>query len=181
MTYPNHAVYDSQGLTWKPLDFIGSDLVTQRIEDVCRKWENTRYMPGQRAPGEKGGVDCVRFVCAVLDELYGIHHDIPRDVQDRSLHDPEGAQRVVELIRAFYPDHRDLPLADRCVEPGDVILTGHERGGPGHAILVGARRNTLWQAFRRAVRMGGLGLISHYQEIFTIIRPDKTLWLPNAA
>ena len=175
--YPNHAKHDSQGMTWKPLDFEGSDLVTKRIEKVCQDWNHTPYIPGQQAQGE--GVDCVRFVCAVLDELYGLDHTIPREVQDKSLHDPAGAMKVTALVRAYYPDHKDLATADRCVEPGDIIITGHALGGPGHAILVGAGRNTLWQASRVAVRMGGLALISQYQQIFGIVRPDKTLWIPS--
>ena len=176
MTYPTSAQYDSQGLSWKALDFEGAEIVTKRIEEVCQKWENTPYMPGQQEPGM--GVDCVRLVCGVLDELSGVRHKIPREVQDRSLHDAEGARKIVTLIRSYYPDHVDLECGDRCVEPGDIIITGHAQGGPGHAILVGAAKNTLWQAFRIAVRMGGLGLIAHYQQIFTIVRPDKTLWLP---
>jgi len=178
--YPTNAQYHTAGLTWKPLDFEGSDVVTRRIEEVCYSWEHTPYMPGQQMRGSKGGVDCVRFVCAVLDELNGVTHDIPREVQDRSLHDPEGAKKVVKMVRCFYPDHATLPEGERQVEPGDVIITGHAEGGPGHAILVGASENTLWQAFRNAVRMGGIGLISYYQQINVIFRPDKTLWLPNA-
>lgn len=177
MSYPTSACYDSQGLSWKPLDFEGADIVTRRIEDACKVWENTPYRPGQQKPGM--GVDCVRLVCGVMDYLYGQSHFIPREVQDRSLHDPEGAKRITKMIREYYPDHVDLPCGDRVVEPGDVVVTGHALGGPGHAILVGAAPNTLWQAFRRYVRMGGFGLLSHYQQIFTIIRPDKTLWLPE--
>lgn len=178
MKYPSRAVYDTAGLSWKPLDFEGSDKVTKKIDKVCESWNHTPYIAGQQMRGSKGGVDCVRFVCAVLDECYGVDHQIPREVQDRSLHDPEGAAKVVAMIRSFYPDHRDLIYGDREVEPGDIIVTGHSQGGPGHAILVGARKNTLWQAMRQCVRMGGLGLLQHYQQIFVIIRPDKTLWLP---
>lgn len=169
--------YTDQGLTWKPLDFEGSDLVTSRLEKVCQSWENTKYMAGQQMKGV--GTDCVRFVCAVLDEMYGVQNSIPRQVQDRSLHDPVGAQRVMEMICGFYPDHTALEIGDRCVEPGDVIVTGHGGGGPGHAILVGPRRNTMWQALRQSVRMGGIGLLDHYQQIFVIFRPDKTLWIPH--
>lgn len=176
MTYPTNAHYDSMGLSWKPLDFEGSDIVTRRIEKACRKWEHTPYMAGQQTPG--AGVDCVRFVCAVLDELYGVTNVIPREIQDRSLHDPEGAKRITRMVRNYYPDHTDLEVGDRCVEPGDVLVTGHALGGPGHAILVGGQPNTMWQAFRRAVRMGGLSLISHYQQICVIIRPNKSLWIP---
>lgn len=173
--YPNHAKYDAQGMTWHPLDCHLRWGITNRLDEVCRSWEHTPYMPGQREKGE--GVDCVRFVCAVLDEMYGVHHEIPREVQDKSLHDPAGALKVTDLVRDYYPDHVDLPADDRGVEPGDVIITGHAQGGPGHAIIVGAQRNTMWQASRVAVRMGGLGLISQYQQIFTIVRPDKSLWI----
>lgn len=171
------AHFSDQGMTWKPLDFPGSDLVTQRLADVCQSWNGTPYMSGQQM--KQIGTDCVRFVCAVMDELNGIYHDIPRQIQDRSLHDPEGAHDVMTMIQSFYPAHTVLEKADRCIEPGDVIVTGHGCGGPGHAIIVGARKNTLWQALRQSVRMGGLGLLTHYQQIFIIFRPDKTLWIPN--
>lgn len=177
MGYPTRASYSAQGLVWRNLDFPGSDTVLYRLERTCEVWDGTPYMPGQRWASPSGGVDCVRFVCAVLDEMYGVHHEIPRDVQDRSLHDPAGAQRVMDLIRSYYPDHSQLEKHDRVVEPGDIIVTGHSGGGPGHAILVGPRKNTLWQATRRAVRMCGMGLLAHYQQIWTIIRPDKTLWV----
>lgn len=176
MSYPTTASYNGQGLSWKPLDFEGADLVTARLEALYQKWEGTPYMPGQRMP--QIGVDCVRFVCAVMDEMYGIYTEIPREIQDRSLHDPKGAEDIVALIRSYYPDHIDLVIGDRCVEPGDIPITGNAQGGPGHAILVGTARNTMWQATTRAVRMTGLGLLDHYQQICTIVRPDKTLWLP---
>ncbi len=177
MRYPSSAVYTDQGLCWKPLDFEGSDIVTARIEKACRRWQHTRYMAGQQVPDM--GVDCVRLVCGIMDELYGVKHEIPRGIQDQSLHDPEGAQTVTDLLCEYYPDHTSLDNGDRCVEPGDVIVTGHAQGGPGHAILVGAQKNTLWQAMRKQVRMGGFGLLEHYQRIFIIYRPDKTLWLPS--
>lgn len=178
MSYPTNASYHSQGLSWKPLDFEGADTVIERLRACFQTWDRTPYMAGQRAAGI--GVDCVRFVCAVLDEMYGVFHEIPREMQDRSLHDPEGAQRVVDTIRAYYDDHIDLPKHDRCVEPGDIVITGNAQGGPGHAILVGVDRNTLWQATSRGIRMCGLGLLDHFQQICTIVRPDKTLWLPDA-
>ena len=177
MGFPAVAHHSDQGLSWKPLDFPGSDVVTARIQAACERWEDTPYMAGQQVPGM--GVDCVRLVCGVMNELYGVKHDIPREIQDRSLHDPAGAQKVTDLICTYYADHVALNRADRCVEPGDVVVTGHGLGGPGHALLVGAEKNTMWQAMRRQVRKGGLGLITHYQQIFVIYRPDKTLWLPS--
>jgi len=173
--YPSNASYDSQGLSWKPLEIEGADEITARLETNFQRWEGTPYMAGQCMPGM--GVDCVRFVCDVLDKMYDTHTEVPREIQDRSLHDPAGAQEVMDLIRSYYPDHVDLPAGDRCVEPGDIIITGNAQGGPGHAILVGTARNTLWQATSRAVRMCGLGLLQHFQQVCTIVRPDKTLWL----
>ncbi len=177
MPYVKTAHMSSQGLSWKPLDFEGSDIVTERISDICQEWEHTPYMSGQQVKGV--GADCMRFVCGVMDELYGQKHEIPRQIQDQSLHDPKGAAEVLKMIQGYYLDLRTLEVGDRCVEPGDVIITGHGCGGPGHAIIVGARKNTVWQALKQSVRMGGLGLLTHYQQIFVIFRPDKKLWIPT--
>lgn len=169
MSYPNRASYRNE-LVWTCPDQEIADMV----EVACGDWEDTPYMAGQRCIGQ--GVDCVRFVCAVLDLLHGCRHEVPRHVQDFSLHDPEGARQVTDLFKSFYPGFTVLDRAERTVEPGDVIITGHRQGGPGHAILVGGQPNRLWQALKGGVRWGGMGLLRHYQTIFEIVRPCKENW-----
>ena len=176
---PTVANYTDAGLTWQPM--VGPDAidVMRRIEEVCESWVDTPYMAGQQGKGPQGGVDCIRFVCGVLDELFGEAHEIPRTVQDISMHNIKGALRVMKLIQDFYPEHESLDLpTTRFVQPGDVIVVGQAQGGPGHAILVGAQQNTLYQALKKGVKKCGFGFVTYYQQPFAILRvKDPTLWL----
>ena len=59
-------------IVWRPLQgFPEATAAQDRLQDVLRGWEGTPYRAGAQAKGRDGGVDCVRFVCGVLDELYG--------------------------------------------------------------------------------------------------------------
>ena len=162
----------SNGLVWQaPWELFFAQI---KLLQVCEKWEGTPYMSGQCMPGV--GVDCVRWICAVLDEMHGVRSEVPPTIRDRAMHDREGALALVETVRGFYPGSKQLDPQDRQVEPGDVLLTGHPRGGPGHAILVGPLPNTLWQATAGGVHWGGLGLLHTYQHLHAILRPDKSSW-----
>lgn len=174
--------YHDHGLTWRALrlnssfamDIARARRIERRMMKILQTWEHTRYMPGQQMPGV--GTDCVRFVCGVLDELYNRKTSLPRNVQDVALHDRKGAIRTMRHIRKLYPNHEKV--TDGIIEPGDVIITGEQDGGPGHAILVGAEENTLWQAMYHGVQRCGLGLIQDYQRVFRIYRfKDKHSWV----
>lgn len=174
--------YHDHGLIWRPLwespEFAGREaearLVTERVMTVLQEWDQTPYMAGQSCKGV--AVDCVRFVSGVLDDLYGSRTDVPRDVQDIAMHDPKGATRTMRRIRRMFPAHHKV--TDRIIEPGDAIVVGEAHGGPGHALFVGAEKNTLWQATKKGVQRCGLGLADGWQEIFRIYRfEDKGSWI----
>lgn len=105
-------------------------------------------MHGQSCPG--GGVDCVRFVVAVLDELYGIGDDaeaVPVLPPDASWHNPGGAARIARIIGRRYPNE-EITGDVLTIEPGDVLVmqVSSVPGSPGHIAIGGPRPNTIWHA-----------------------------------
>jgi len=157
-------------MRWQHLD----PKIESRIAGAIRPWSGTPYMPGQQKKGI--GVDCVRFVTGVLDELYGIHRDYKALPLDVCMHDPKKAVKTMLTILHLYPNEvlDDLSV----VEPGDVLLTGTSEA-PGHAMLAGVLDNRLWHADgKRVVSTAprfGRGSLSR---LYRIIRPDnKESWV----
>jgi hypothetical protein len=138
---------------------------------VLQSWHETPYMAGQALKGV--GVDCVRFVCEVIRELEG-QEEIPlvNIPADASLHNRAGAMAAFhQIISAYQPATRVSTL-----QPGDVLVIGPANGGPGHAMIAGPIKNTLWHSCSMGVQMTGIGFVSGYQKIFGIYRKDKSAW-----
>ena len=141
------------------------------LEKVLRSWEGTPYVAGQACKGV--GVDCVRFILEVLRELEGWPSiplvEIP---QDASMHNREGSMAAFKkIIQALEPIQRVS-----SVQPGDILVIGPAQGGPGHGLIVGPRKNTLYHAAPSGVSMTGLGMIPGYK-IFGVYRKgSKSLW-----
>lgn len=139
-----------------------------RVESVVTAWHGTPYVKGQQGVG--GGVDCVRFTAAVFDELE--RHErrvLPNLPQDASMHDRVGAVATMRLfIRLF--DLEDV--RGRVVEPGDAIVVGPQRGGPGHAIIVGWPSHPLWHAVPPSVDWCGFDALGGH-EVFGIFRSRR--------
>lgn len=138
---------------------------------ALRAWENTPYRGGEQRAGS--GVDCVRFVCAVYDRLYGVTTPIENLPQDIAFHNPEGARAgmraIVRAYGASVADRDDFSLA-----PGDTVITSPEGGGPGHAMIAGPWP-TLWHARPGGVCWTGFGLEG--LTFSGIVRaPNKELW-----
>jgi len=171
------ANYDNQGYSWTELDFPHEQAVKihLRLADVLTSWEDTPYLAGEQAKGH--GTDCIRFVCGALDELAGVSNIIPREMQDVSMHDHRKAIKIMRMIQNLYPDYIELPRRVQELQPGDVIVTGQASGGPGHAILVGSQRNTIWQATKKGVKKGGFGFMSYFQQVMAVYRPNKLQWI----
>lgn len=150
-------------LGWRPLE---EPAIEARIEAVLSAWDGTPYMKGQQCRG--AGVDCLRFVTAVLDELNGhAHCPIPNIPQDAAMHDPVLAARTMRaIIKAYGPA---TVVRDRIVEPGDVVVVGPPDGGPGHAMIVGSPRR-IWHATNRSVQKTGTVIVG--MKVFRIYRPS---------
>lgn len=162
-------------LTWQPID----KPLEQRIQEVLASWERTPYMKGQMVRGR--GVDCVRFVAAALDELYGTgRRDIPNLPQDASWHNTRLVVTAVkELVRIYGPV--DILRDGEPVEPGDILVTApSEAGGPGHVLMAGGVRGQLWHAMPRdGVRFTGLQVFG--QRLLRIYRIcDRAEWVAGS-
>ena len=146
--------YVPLSLQWKALrlaphgngfgsEYARSFMIELRLARILGEWESTPYNTKFADKGE--GVYCSAFVCRVLDELYRREPtellNIPHDI---SFHDREGAMSGLKWFMRQFPACEQITNGE--VEPGDVLITGPVGGGPGHAMIVGPRENTLWQA-----------------------------------
>lgn len=134
-----------------------------RLAAILASWNGTPYMAGQQCRGV--GVDCVRFVCAVLDELYR-QEPVPIETlpSDAALHARESAIGAMKKIRDCYMPND--AIEDGTMEPGDILVTGPANGGPGHAMIVGTRPNQLWHAAGDGVHVTALHASVHVFRVY---------------
>ena len=154
--------------------------VSNRVQEVLNSWLGTKYMDLQCRKG--GGVDCVRFVCAVADELYGFEREpLDKMPADRSLHDRKGAMAGMRKIVERYKPISDVTMCE-WVEPGDIFVVGPRNGGPGHAMIVGGIPGHVWHTIREVgVQVTGMPALDRNTDLFRIYRgKDKHLWLSEA-
>jgi cell wall-associated NlpC family hydrolase len=126
----------------------------ERLAQVLAAWEGTPYWPGQQARGADGGVDCVRFVAAIVDALKGTTTPIETLPPDAAMHARASA---IAAMKKILDQLGPADLVDGPLEPGDVVITGPIDGGPGHAMIVGPQPNTLWESAGSGVHRCGLG------------------------
>jgi hypothetical protein len=137
--------------SWRP----GNPDRAARLAAVIRSWEGTPYLPGQQR--KKVGVDCVRFVCGVYDELLGRATPIHTLPSDACMNDPLQATQVMEKIAGLFGAQEVTSCG--VILPGDVIATGPIGGGPGHCLVVGEERKIAWHAVKPRVCRTGFGAI----------------------
>lgn len=126
------------------------------LATVLAEWDGTPYWPGQQARGPDGGVDCVRFVAAIIDRLKGTATPIETLPPDAAMHTRQKAiAAMLTILHALGP----ADLIDGPLQPGDVVITGPVDGGPGHAMIVGPQKNTLWESAGSGVHRVGLGTL----------------------
>jgi len=142
-------VIDATKLRWVP----GQDSVRAALERAIGKWQGTPYRVGQQSPGV--GVDCVRFVCAVLDDVTGRTTPIETLPQDASMHARTSAILTMKKIKQLYMPNAEV--ADGTIEAGDLLITAPEGGGPGHVLIAGPKPWHLWESTATGVRRTGLG------------------------
>lgn len=164
---------------WRPMSIQQpfADQATEKLRRVIQRWEGTPYMAGQQVPGV--GVDCVRFVCRVFDALHNLEETPLENIPaDASMHTREGAiQTMRKIMKAYSPISQ---VTDGSIEPGDVIIVSYVGGGPGHAMLVGTDRNTLYHADSVGVVRTGLGIAAGQQIIHGVFRKANRLEWVNA-
>ena len=163
--------------TWAPLGIGDADVrrTLLEMENVLLAWLGTEYGSGQRCRGV--AADCIGFACGALDDVDGRSRaKDPRVPADVCLHDPERARAAIrDLLEVYEPWE---PVRD-LLQPFDLIVAGPAGGGPGHALLVGPRRNTLWQCSQaRGVHWSGWALGPGYESLHAAYRlGDRERWL----
>lgn len=147
--------------------------IERRMIKILAEWEGTPY---DTKFANKGiGVHCSSFICRVLDELYRLEPtDLPAIPADIGFHNRAGAIAGLRWFMRQYPACQQLTGSD--VEPGDILITGPKGGGPGHAMIVGPRENTIWQATDGGVHYTGMALPEIY-ELYAAFRfRDRKDW-----
>ena len=122
------------------------------VERICSSWENTPFVASQNS---REAIDCSHFAARVLDELEGTdssHRLVGMPGYHAGLH----RQAVLRAIRAFLTAYPAL-LRRRTtiVLAGDILVSGPEKGGPGHLHVVGGKPSRLWQATPPQVQYSG--------------------------
>lgn len=150
--------------------------IAARIHSVLSSWLKTPYSESGSKKG--AGINCVRWVCAVADELYGYSRGPLENLPvDRCLHDPHGARNVMRSIRRRYMPLSNL-APDDALEPGDILVVGPAKGGPGHAMMVGGIEGHVWHCIRdTGVVQTCMPEFSGKQKLFRVYRVrNKLLW-----
>lgn len=155
---PYAAVFEPLPMSWEPMP-PELALAQARLHETLCSWRGTPYMRGQQRKGV--GVDCVRFCSAVWDELLGMSpYPIARLPHDAALNKPAVARAFMRHVLHHYAP---IGPVEGPAQPGDILVTGVAGAGPGHVILVGAERNTIWQAGQRSVDQHGWALTEGFQ------------------
>ncbi len=170
---------------WSHIKHPGIDRETvlaleAKLHEIQLSWAETQYLAGQNVRGsDQGcGVDCIRFTASCLDEPSGSKHsdEIPRLPQDIGMHKPESARAIMrQLIRMFGLKSVD----DGRAEPFDIIMVGQAGAGPGHAQIVGAKPNTIWEAVRPKVCQGGWIYYNTTEVCGVYRKEDKREWVES--
>lgn len=161
-------------LQWEPMrvgDPLDDELALRALRRELESWEGTPYMAGQQRKGE--GVDCVRFVCAVLDFLGGTSTPLPSLPPDTALHSRATAiAAMLRMRRLFEP----VEEPGRSVQPGDLVVVGPRDGGPGHALIVGCRPWELWEAGTAVVQRVGWSIPERSSLFATYRKVGRLPW-----
>jgi hypothetical protein len=130
------------------------------LRRASRIWMDTPFSRGSQIPGI--GVDCVRFVAAVYDDLFQTETAIPEDREDPSM---------IRAVRRGWFGLRRIFVPR--VHPGDLIAVKRPKTGKiVHLALVSTIEGEIWQASRLAGRVVRDGFQSLAYP-FTIFRPEE--------
>ena len=167
-------------MDWEPLPAnLGN--AQERLGSALETWKGTPYLSGQRRRGIGG--DCIGDIFGVIDDTDGRPRaQNPKLPADTSLHDRKSAYRAVVAIRRLYaPAERVRRVEGKLiVQPGDLLVVGTSDGGPGHLMMVGVRKNTVWHATRSnaGFDMTGWALGDGFERLFAVYRlQDRERWM----
>lgn len=169
----------SLNMDWHPLPATLAP-ATSTILKALRAWEGTRYRSGQRLRGVEA--DCIGFGCGAIDDVDGRPRaQSPSLPPDTALHSPESAKNAVAAIRRLYSPAKRVISFDGVLkaQPLDILIVSSGGGGPGHMMLIGPERNTIWHCIQGSgVNQTGWSLLTGYENVFALYRlGDRERWL----
>lgn len=150
------------------------------VESKCMPWKGTPYSLSSCT--KKVGVDCIHFVAAVLDDLYGEKHskNLKSLPPDACVHNKAGVMRAGRALFQAYPAFSKV--SDNTIEAGDLVVLGPAQEEPtaGHLLIAGSR-GKLWQAIAVGVCFTGYG-VDESQMLVSVYRAgDKEKWLSSCS
>ena len=153
-------------------------VLKSKLNCILESWEGTPYGKGMQA--KQVGVDCVRFVFGVLDELYGHSYRPTLKIpEDTAFHQPKTSVKAMNHLISNYPSERLVPY--HLLELGDILITGAKGKGPGHAMIVGSEKNHKWHMDSHFVSRTGPLFTSGNSSLYYLYRiyriKDKHLWI----
>jgi len=145
------------------------------VHRICLSWEGTPY----RLNGcvKKGGVDCLHFAAAVLDELYGSEHskELKSLPTDACIHNKVGVMVAARALFERYPVER---ITEGIVESGDLVLLGRsDQLDTTQHLLVAGWRGMLWHADSPRVHATGMNAPPHLKLVCVYRAEDKENWV----
>lgn len=149
--------------------------IERRLARILGEWERTPYDPKFSKKGV--GASCTGFICRVLDELYRKEPtELPNIPNDIGFHNRAGAIAGLKWFMRIFPATERLAIGK--VEPGDVVITEPTDGGPGHALIIGPRENTMWQTTDDIVGVHYTGLfVPSSSQLSAVFRfKDRETW-----
>lgn len=147
-----------------------------RIHEVCASWEGTPYRSGGSLRGVEA--DCIGSLFGIIDELDGRQRRRDSDMpHDTSFHNAAAAYRALVRLRRIYAPA--VRLRSWCYQPGDLLVVGTSDGGPGHLMMVGARKNNIWHATAASgFTQAGWSLGTGFERLFAAYRlGDRERWV----
>lgn len=174
--------YNMGNMVWsdsiKGIPKNSEKLLKRKLSNILESWRGTRYGQGMQAKGV--AVDCVRFVFAVMDEMYGRPYAPTYKIpQDTAFHNPKKSVLAMNKLLETYDCHRLAPYYP--VEPGDILVTGAKGKGPGHAMIIGPKKNHIWHMDTHFVSRTGPLFTSGSSSLYYLYRiyriKDKYLWI----
>lgn len=158
-----------------PFQFVETEHA-KKVESLCRIWKGTPYRLNDCTPGV--GVDCIHFVAAILDSLYGERHskNLKSLPPDACVHNKLGVLKAGRALFAAYPGMERVE--DSTLEAGDLVATGPAQKEPtvGHLMIAGGP-GKLWQAISVGVCFTGYGIPDNQMLVAVYRATDKYKWL----
>lgn len=163
------------GARWEPLP-SELDGVQDIMLATLEAWRDTPYRSGASMRGVEA--DCIGALFGVIDDMDGRQRRQDSSMpHDTALHNTEAAIESVKALRRIYaPAER---LNHWLYQPGDLLVVGTTAGGPGHLMMVGPKKNTLWHCTSAAkFNQTGWALGLGFERLFGAYRiGDRERWL----